>query len=106
MSWWDLGQGSGYHGTSLALHQITCGFGNERGKWERSHHQEKKKDNKVLNYDIYRCVQCGNYTMVFWAASGRIHDYKTVPWPRQTITFPEHWPSDIGRFWLQAQRSL
>jgi hypothetical protein len=34
------------------------------------------------------------------------HDYKIVPWPRQTTKFPEHWPSDVGRYWLQAQRSL
>ena len=35
-----------------------------------------------------------------------MHDFKIVPWPRQTTRFPEHWPDDVGRYWLQARRSL
>src|SRR5262249_15876518 len=30
----------------------------------------------------------------------------TVPWAREITKFPEHWPEDIGRHWLQARRSL
>jgi hypothetical protein len=46
--------------------------------------------------------------MVFWSASefGRMHGFRTLPWPRETTQFPEHWPKDVGRYWMQAQRSL
>jgi len=29
-----------------------------------------------------------------------------VPWFDQTTQFPEHWPKGMGRYWLEAQRSL
>jgi hypothetical protein len=112
-SWWELGEHSGYQGPELALYKITCGFCNETGKFATVHHLERKKSKgKVLNYDVLKCDNCGNFTMVFWSASHNwgpssgLHDFRTVPWPRQTSTFPEHWPKDIGRFWLQARRSL
>jgi hypothetical protein len=107
MSWWDFGEHRGYNGAELALYRITCGFCNERGgKFQTVHHSEKKNANG--NYDIFKCDNCGNLTMVFWSActANRMHDYTTLPWPQQTTTFPEHWPEDVGRYWLQARRSL
>jgi hypothetical protein len=44
--------------------------------------------------------------MVFWSASDRLHDFHAMPWPRETTRFPDFWPPDVGRFWLQARRSL
>jgi hypothetical protein len=77
------------------------------GNFEREHHLERENaDGKKLNYDTFKCNNCGNFTMVFWSASDSLHDYRTVPWPRQTTTFPSHWPNDVGRYWLQARRSL
>ena len=112
-SWWELGEHVGFHGSSLALYQIVCGFCYKSGKFETVHHLERKNSTgKVLNYDILKCENCGNLTMVLWAVShnwgpsGGLHDFKTLPWPRQTTTFPEHWPEDVGRYWLQARRSL
>ena len=35
-----------------------------------------------------------------------MHDYRTVPWAREVTSFPDHWPKDVGRYWLQARRSL
>jgi hypothetical protein len=29
-----------------------------------------------------------------------------LPWPLRIEKFPEHWPEDVGRFWLQAKRNL
>ena len=29
-----------------------------------------------------------------------------MPWPRKTTSFPKHWPPEIARYWMQAQRSL
>ena len=29
-----------------------------------------------------------------------------MPWPRETTRFPEYWPPDIGRYWVQSRRSL
>jgi hypothetical protein len=44
--------------------------------------------------------------MVFWSAGSGLHDYKAVPWPLTHSRYPAHWPPDIGRYWLQAQRNL
>jgi hypothetical protein len=113
MSWWDLGEHVGYSGNKLALHRITCGFCGESGNFENAYHLEKKdgSNRKTLNYEILKCGNCGNYSMVFWSASRVVssqgmHDFHVVPWPLQTVSFPEHWPDDIGRFWMQARRSL
>lgn len=106
-SWWTLGDHSGYEGSKLALYRIDCGFCGEEGNWELSHHQERaNKDGKKLNYDTYKCVACGNLTMVFWSTGGSLHSYHQVPWPRRVTRFPEHWPAEVGRYWLQAQRSI
>jgi len=112
VTWWELGEHSGYHGDTLATHQISCPFCPEKGNFKVAHHMEKKNSaGKVLNYDVLQCENCGNLTMVFWSAaqhggSGGMHDYRTVPWARSTTNFPEHWSEDVGRNWLQAQRSL
>jgi hypothetical protein len=29
-----------------------------------------------------------------------------MPWPQKTTSFPDFWPSDVGRYWMQARRSL
>jgi hypothetical protein len=110
MSWWDLGEHTGYLGIDLSMSDITCGFCGENGNFENVHHIEKKHGSKrkILNYEILKCGNCGNYSMVFWSASpiARMHDYKVVPWPLETVSFPKHWPEDIGRHWMQACRSL
>lgn len=114
MTWWDLGEHSGYSGNDLALYRITCAFCNEEGNFETIAHLDKKNkaSGKVLNYDTLKCGNCGNLTFAFWSAARYsiggpgLHDVKTVPWPRQTTRYPEHWPNDIGRYWLQARRSL
>jgi hypothetical protein len=111
-SWWEFAEHSGYDGEELALWRITCGFCNEQGNFEKTHHSERKNTaGKKLNYDIYKCTNCGNLTMIFWSVaidsgSRGMHDFKCVPWPRQTTSFPGHWPEDVGRNWLQARRSL
>ena len=113
MSWWDLGESTGYQGNKLSLFRITCGFCSERGNFEFTHHLEKKhgSSGKILNYEILKCGNCGNYSMALWSASrmggmGGMHDFKVLPWPLQTVSFPEHWPEDVGRYWMQARRSL
>jgi Domain of unknown function (DUF4145) len=112
MSWWEFGEHRGYDGDELATYRITCPFCSEKGNFKVAHHSEKKNAaGKILNYDTLQCEGCGNLTMAFWSAArrggrGGIHDYHTVPWARSTSTYPEHWPADVGRNWLQAQRSL
>ena len=67
---------------------------------------------KVLNYDTMKCGNCGNLVLVFWSASSLsfghngMHAFKSIPWPQKTTRFPEHWPPDVGRYWVQARRSL
>jgi len=105
-NWWDLGESSGVSGSDLATYNITCAFCGDRGNFAPHHHTERKNTRgKVLNYDILRCENCGNFTMVFWSSSGRIHDRRVVPWPLKYEKHPEAWPEDVGRFWLQAKRA-
>ena len=47
--------------------------------------------------------------MVLWSASeGRheTHQYKVLPWPLKWQKYPDYWPANVGRFWLQAKRNL
>jgi hypothetical protein len=108
MSWWDFGESRGHTGVELSLYHITCGFCNEEGNFERVHRlkKENKATGKALHYEILKCGNCGNFTMVLWSAGRGLYDFLTLPWPRQTTGFPKHWPEDVGRHWVQAKRSL
>ena len=35
-----------------------------------------------------------------------MHDYKVLPWPLKAGDYPEPWPDEIGKFWVQAQANL
>ena len=67
---------------------------------------------KVLNYDTLQCGNCGNYMFAFWSAgmyshgSGASHDYKVLPWHQSMTGHPEHWPDDVGHYWVEARRSI
>lgn len=113
-SWWDLGEWSGTHGGELAMYQIECPFCGEKGKWDIAHHEEKKQPNgnKILNFDTLKCASCASFVMAFWSANSSfsresMHAYRIVPWPLSKLDkYPEHWPEAVGRYWLQAKRSL
>lgn len=107
-SWWDLGEWYGQQGTELALYQITCPFCMEQGNFKIVFHAEKKKPNgrKKLNFDTLECGSCKGYVMCLWSAGDRLHASRVLPWPLKLDKHPEHWPKDVGRFWLQAKRSL
>jgi hypothetical protein len=113
MDWWDFGEHTGYDGNELALHRVTCAFCNAEGNFERVNHTVKKHSsiNKILNFDTFKCGNCANFIMVFWSSSEHggfhgMHDFRTLPWSRDTTKFPEHWPADVGRYWVQAVRNL
>jgi len=107
-TWWDLGEHSGYSGVELATYRIDCPFCDDRGHFETvaSHKKVRPSDKKTLNYDTLKCTNCSNLIMVFWSAGDRIHDYKTVPWRIEITQAPTSWPAEVGRFWLQATRSI
>lgn len=112
-SWWQLGEWSGARGETLAIHQITCPFCMERGNFEVAFHAEKSKSNspKKLNFDTLKCGNCSGYVMTLWSASeygfgNALHDYHVLPWPLKFENHPDHWPDTVGRYWLQAKRSL
>lgn len=107
-SWWDLGGWSGFDGDDLALYRITCPFCGERGNFSTAYHAEKKQSNgnKVLNFDTLKCGNCASYVQVFWSAHDRHHDFRVMPWPLKIEKFPDYWPEAVGRYWLQACRSL
>jgi hypothetical protein len=112
-NWWELGEHVGVDGHVLATHRITCPFCLQDGNFGTAHHMEKRgPTGKVLNYDILQCGNCGNLTMAFWSVAhdrgpvGGIHDMRIVPWPLQTTRYPDCWPEDVGRNWLQARRNL
>jgi hypothetical protein len=110
--WWEFGEHSGYEGKDLRLFRVACAFCNTKGNFERVHREQKKHatTRKILNFDTFKCGNCGNLIMIFWSASEfggslGMHNFITVPWAREITKFPEHWPEDIGRHWLQARRS-
>jgi hypothetical protein len=110
-SWWDLGEGAGYPGGKLATSEIVCPFCMERGNFAVQFHAEKKKPNgsKVLNFDTLKCGVCAGYVLALWSADSSDnshHGRRVLPWPLKIDRFPEHWPSAVGRFWLQAHRNL
>jgi len=110
-SWWDLGEWSGYAGSKLALNNITCAFCGESGNFGVEHQASKAKSNgrKVLYFTTLKCGNCAGYELVLWsAASGgdSNHDFRVLPRPRKVEKAPEVWPGDVGRFWVQAHRTL
>jgi hypothetical protein len=112
-SWWELGEGAGILGETLALYRIECAFCGERGKFERVFHAEKKKPNsrKTLNFDTFRCASCAAFVQVVWSASEHLsshplHQFRAQPWPLGTPDAPDYWPSEVRRCWKQAHNSL
>lgn len=110
-SWWQLGEGSGHSGKTIDFHYITCPFCMERGNFEAVSNHEKKKPNssKKLSFYTLACGNCKGYVMVLWSVSeyGKdLWDYKVLPWPLKLEKFPDHWPADVGRYWLQAKRNI
>lgn len=110
MSWWDIGEGSGFqtYNGDLRVDLVDCGFCGEAGKFRfESRRVNENSSGKTLHYDILKCEQCGNLTSVFWGigSSGlqRIHQ---IPWLTNTRSWPKHWPEDVGRYWLQAKRNI
>lgn len=35
-----------------------------------------------------------------------MHNYQQLPWPIRIDQAPDHWPEAVGRYWVQAHRSL
>ena len=112
-SWWQLGEWSGVPGETLAVNQITCPFCMECGNFEIAFHAEKNKSNshKKLNFDTLKCGNCSGYVLVLWSASEHsfgdaLHGYRVLPWPLKFDKHPDSWPEAVGRYWLQAKRSL
>lgn len=115
MNWWDFGEWYGYYGATIATHQIPCAFCGEEGNFEIIQHLERKKpgnNRKILNYDTLKCGNCGNFIFAFWSASssghgsGASHDYRVLPWHKSTTRYPKTWPSDVGRYWIEARRRI
>jgi hypothetical protein len=107
-SWWGLGDWSGFSGGTLAIYKITCPFCMESGNFATEFHAEKKQPNgsKVLNFDTLKCGSCASFVQVVWSGGRDIHDFKVQPWPLKYEKAPEHFPDDVGRYWLQAKKSL
>lgn len=115
MDWWDLGEWTGHPGHVLGTNNISCAFCGAVGNFRVVAHLERKKPGsarKMLNYDTLQCGNCGNYMFAFWSAaefghgSGAMHDYHVLPWHRSTTRYPQHWPPDIGTYWVEARRSI
>ena len=88
---------------------LTCTL--ERGHFKTVFHREKKKPNseKKLNFDTLRCENCAGFVMVLWSANqfGRgLHEFRVLPYPLRLVTYPKHWPEEVGGYWLQAKRNI
>jgi hypothetical protein len=111
MSWWQLGEGIGFRGNSLELWRIACPFCGESGNFSVAYHAEKVKSNskKKLNFDTLKCGNCTGYVMCLWSAAegwGGLYDFKILPWPTRVDTHPQEYPDQIGRYWIQAHRTI
>lgn len=108
MSWWSFGEHSGFRGGELDGSHVTCAFCEEEGNWGLENRTTKKQPNssKELFFDTLKCGNCANFKLVFWSGSGSLHDFIAIPQTRGIGKYPEHWPEDIGRYWLQAKRNL
>lgn len=110
-SWWDLGEGLGFQGSELETSRVTCPFCFERGNFTVEHRAQKKKPNskKALYFDTLRCGNCAGYVMALWSPGGGwgrgLYGLQVLPWPLKLQEHPEHWPEEVGRFWVQAHRS-
>jgi Domain of unknown function (DUF4145) len=60
----------------------------------------------VINFETLKCGNCAGFVMVLWSAGSGLHDYKVLPWPLNYQKHPDHWPADIGRYWLQAKKNI
>lgn len=109
-SWWQFGEGSGLRGDKMKQYEVTCPFCREKGNFEVVFEAEKKKpnSNKTLHFDTWKCNSCAAFVQVFWSAAewGGLYSYKVQPWPTKVEGFPPYWPHTVGRYWVQAKRSL
>lgn len=112
-NWWSLGEHSGQFGKSLNLSRIECPFCEESGNFSLEHRSEKRKPNgnKVLNFDTYKCGSCSSFVMVLWSVSEfgpsqGMYDYRVLPRSLKITNAPDYMPDQVGRNWLQAQKSL
>lgn len=107
-SWWNLGEWHGSRGGQLSLYKITCPFCTESGNFSTEFHAEKKQPNgsKILNFDTLKCGSCSSFVQVIWSGSRELHDFRVQPWPLKYEKAPDHLPEDVGRYWLQAKKSL
>ena len=39
-------------------------------------------------------------------AHNALHDYHVLPWQQSTTGHPDHWPEDVGHYWVEARRSI
>jgi hypothetical protein len=108
-TWWSLGESVGFRGQELALFRMRCPFCPQKGKFESVAHLEKQEPNgnKKLNYETFKCSNCGNYFFCFWSAGDKLHSSHTLPWPLNRFdNYPDSWPETVGRYWLQMKRSM
>ena len=107
-SWWKLGEYSGYDGNDLDLGRITCAFCDEKGNFSLVCHREKRQASgyKQLNFDTLECGNCKGYVLVFWSGGSGLHDFRVLPYPLKVDRYPDYFPQQLGRFWVQAQRNL
>lgn len=110
-SWWDLGEGSGFQGRELAKSRITCPFCFEKGNFSLAFDAVKKKANsdKILHFSTLKCENCAGYVMALWSPTSSyldMHGFMVLPWPKKVEEWPEEWPEAVGRYWLQAVKSL
>ena len=72
---------------------ISCPFCYNKGNFSRVHHEEKTKQNsqKTLNFDTYKCENCANFVLIFWAKAefDAIHSFKMIPFPLKISSAPE-----------------
>jgi len=107
---WELGDWRGYPGDRLNVARISCPFCFEKGNFEFEHDAIKSKSQpaKQIHFSTLKCGNCAGYVLVMWSVSftGDVHDFIALPTPNILNSWPEHWDSQIGNYWLEAHRNF
>jgi Domain of unknown function (DUF4145) len=111
--WWDLGEWSGVSDFGNGIHGVDCAWCGVEDNFRVVHSVDQKhaKKPKVIQFQILQCDNCGNHTLVMQSKSSThygVHGligYRRIPGPLKVQKAPDNWPSDVGRYWLQAHRA-
>jgi hypothetical protein len=108
-SWWDLGEWSGHSSLNMLYFDMECAYCGHRKDYEvvSSFEKSRADGRKKLLFQTLQCGNCANYTLLLRSdGSSGLIGHRRIPYPLKVSSAPSHWPDDVGRYWIQARRSI